>query len=413
MVPAFAVTNPVVGELPVLAAEASSHRQYAQLTDYGVQWVENDFFLTSRKDFAAWAGSQKSFLMESFYRAQRQRLGILVEQGKPVGGQWNFDHDNRLPPPKGYSWPKNLRHERDELDLEVASELGHTPTDSWATTRAGALAQLEHFVTHHLAGFGPYEDAVTSDNWALHHSLLSPYLNVGLLHPSEVVASVVRAYEQGAAPINSVEAMVRQVIGWREYINGMYWFFGPDYVNNNFLGASRELPPLFRDSSKTQMACVGSTVADIETRAWTHHIPRLMILSNLALISGTNPQQFLNWMREQFVDASDWVMVPNVIGMSTFADGGKFTTKPYASGGAYLNRMTNHCKGCRFNPKLRTGEDAFELILAGADAVSVGTAIFNDPSAPIRIQNELAAIVADRGFERVRDAVSHAHRAGS
>ena len=166
-----------------------------------------------------------------------------------------------------------------------------------------------------MAGFGPYEDAVSKDDWSLHHSLLSPYLNNGLLHASEVVAAVIDRYEQGLAPIGSVEAFVRQVIGWREYINGMYWFLGEDYRELNGLQATRKLLPLFTDSAKTQMACVKSAVQDVEKRAWTHHIPRLMILSNLALVTGTNPQQFLEWMRTQFIDATEWVMVPNIIGM--------------------------------------------------------------------------------------------------
>jgi deoxyribodipyrimidine photolyase-related protein len=208
-----------------------------------------------------------------------------------------------------------------------------------------------------MAGFGPYEDAITKDNWALHHSLLSPYLNNGLLHAREVVDAALKAFENGA-PIESVEAFVRQIIGWREYINGMYWFLGEDYRNKNELKATRKLLPLYTDSSKTKMKCVGSVVADVEARSWTHHIPRLMVLSNLALTTGVNPQEFLDWMREQFIDATDWVMVPNIIGMATHADGGMLMTKPYASGGAYLNKMTDHCKGCFYDPKKRTGEDA-------------------------------------------------------
>lgn len=346
------------GKLEISCAEPSSHVQQKQLAEFGVQFVENDFFLTSRSLFNLWAEKQKTYVMENFYRAQRNRLGILVADGKPEGGQWNYDADNRLPPPKNYDWPAYLEHERDGIDLEVAKQFDHTPTNTWATTRSGALAQLKYFVDNHLSGFGPYEDAITKDNWALHHSLLSPYLNNGLLHASEVVAAAVTAYERGDAPIGSVEAFVRQIIGWREYINGMYWFLGEDYKQLNGLGATRKLLPLFTDSTKTQMACVKSVVADVETRAWTHHIPRLMVLSNLALTTGVNPQEFLDWMREQFIDASDWVMVPNVIGMAVHADGGKLMTKPYASGGAYLNRMTQHCKGCAYDPKKRVGEDA-------------------------------------------------------
>jgi deoxyribodipyrimidine photolyase-related protein len=346
------------GDLPILCAEPSSFRQYAQLAEFGVEFVANDLFLTSREVFSSWAAKQKTFVLENFYRAQRIRLNILVENGKPEGGQFNFDADNRLPPPKNYVWPPYLEHARDELDFAVAAELDHTASPTWATTRAGALAQLEYFIEHHLAGFGPYEDAVMKDNWALHHSLLSPYLNNGLLHAQEVVAAVLAAYRAGHAPIQSVEAIVRQIIGWREYINGMYWFLGEDYRGLNGLQASKRLLPVFEDSSKTQMNCVKSVVADVEKRAWVHHIPRLMVLSNLALITGTNPQAFLDWMREQFIDAAEWVMVPNIIGMGVHADGGRLMTKPYAAGGAYISRMTQFCKGCVYDPKLRSGENA-------------------------------------------------------
>jgi deoxyribodipyrimidine photolyase-related protein len=346
-----------VGELPIHSAEPSSFKQLELLRELGVHFVPNDFFLTSRPDFKLWADRQKSFVMENFYRAQRVRLGIMVENGEPDGGRWNFDADNRLPPPKNYTWPAYLEHERDQIDQQVVSELGMTPTNTWATTRTRARAQLRNFIENHLAGFGPYEDAIAGDNWALHHSLLSPYLNNGLLHASEVIEAVLVAYRAGA-PIGSVEAFVRQVIGWREYINGMYWFLGPEYREKNELGATRKLLPLFTDSSKTQMACVKQVVADVETRAWAHHIPRLMVLSNLALVTGVNPQEFLDWMREQFIDAAEWVMVPNIIGMATHADGGQLMTKPYAAGGAYLNKMTQSCKGCKYDPKKRVGEDA-------------------------------------------------------
>ncbi len=346
------------GGLPIVCAEPSSFRQFAQLQEFGVQFVENDLFLTSRSDFALWPGKQKRFVMENFYRAQRVRLGILVVSGEPVGGRWNYDAENRLPPPKNYIWPPHLEHERDAIDKQVETELGHTATKTWSTTRAGARKQLAYFIEHHLAEFGPYEDAIAADEWALHHSLLSPYLNIGLLHASEVVEAALAAFASGGYPIESVEAFVRQIIGWREYINGMYWFLGEEYRELNGLEANRELLPLFNDSSKTKMECVRSVVADVEKRAWVHHIPRLMVLSNLALITGTNPQQFLDWMREQFIDASEWVMVPNVIGMAVHADGGKLMTKPYAAGGAYLNRMTESCKGCIYDPKKRVGDDA-------------------------------------------------------
>ena len=199
---------------------------------------------------------------------------------------------------------------------------------------------------------------MTTENWALHHSLLSPYINNGLLHPSEVIDAAIKKFETGDIPIACMEGFIRQVIGWREYVNGMYWFLGPEYKENNQLGSTRKLLPLFDDASKTEMNCLKVTVEDIHTRAWVHHIPRLMVLSNLALLTGVNPQDFLDWMRREFIDSSDWVMVPNVIGMGVHADGGLMMTKPYVSGGSYISRMSNYCKSCKYDPKLRVGETA-------------------------------------------------------
>ena len=345
-------------DLPVISAEPSSFRQFAALKEFGVEFVPNDFFLTPRPLFAQWADGQKTYLMENFYRQQRTRLNVLMEKGKPIGGAWNFDKENRLPPPKNYTWPAYLQHTRDQIDKEVAAEIGYTPDTTWATTRKGALAQLKNFIDNHFAQFGPYEDAMALDNWALHHSLLSPYLNNGLLHAQEVIDAAEAAFKTGDIPIASAEGFVRQVIGWREYVNGMYWYLGPDYRENNQLGANRPLLPLFSDANKTQMNCVKTIVSDIENRAWVHHIPRLMVLSNLALITGTNPQEFLDWMREVFIDASEWVMVPNVIGMGLHADGGAMMSKPYAAGGAYISRMGSYCKSCVYDPKLRVGDTA-------------------------------------------------------
>jgi deoxyribodipyrimidine photolyase-related protein len=345
-------------KLPIISAHPSSHLQSKQLADFGVSFVENDFFLTPRNLFTSWADNQKSFLMESFYRAQRNRLGVLVENGKPVGGKWNFDKENRLPPPKNYKYPPYLKHKADEIDQQVADELGISPCDVWGTSRKAAKAQLKNFIDNHFANFGPYEDAMTNENWALHHSLLSPYLNNGLLHPGEVLTAALNAYKKGVVDIASAEGFIRQVIGWREYVNGMYWYLGADYKKSNHLDANRKLLPLFTDPNKTKMNCVKTTVSDIKERAWVHHIPRLMILSNLALITGTNPQQFLDWMRREFIDATDWVMVPNVIGMGVHADNGKMMSKPYAAGGAYISRMSTYCKGCVYNPKLRVGNNA-------------------------------------------------------
>ena len=354
-------------DVEIEVAEPSSHKQYADFKELGIIFIENDFFLTSRTLFAQWANSQKSLVMENFYRAQRVRLDILMEGKDPVGGKWNYDAENRLPPPKGaHSWPRYLEHDRDEIDRKVLQDIkarnlptfGDEPDATWATTRAGALKQLEHFLESAFAEFGAYEDAMPSESWAVNHSLLSPYLNIGLLHADEVIDAAMARFTKGGIPLASAEGFIRQIIGWREYINGLYWHFGDLYRAENALAANRPLLPLFEDSSKTKMNCVAMQVSDIEKRAWVHHIPRLMVLSNLALITGTSPQEFLDWMRRAFIDAADWVMVPNVIGMSLHADGGRLATKPYASGGSYISKMGNFCKGCAFDPKKRVGDDA-------------------------------------------------------
>jgi deoxyribodipyrimidine photolyase-related protein len=349
----------------VIAATPNSYRMSQELSDL-VEFVPNDHFLTSRDEFSEWAKSQKNLLMENFYRNQRKKFDLLMDGDKPTGGAWNYDKENRLPPPKNYKYPPYLKHEMDELDKEVLIELknsdlklwGELPGGTWGTTRAAALKQLDYFLNNHFAEFGPYEDAMTAENWSLHHSLLSPYLNIGLIHAHEVIAAVRKRYQKGDIPLASCEGFIRQVIGWREYINGVYWYFGQNYREENQLELNRPLLPLFSDPAKTKMACVSTQIKDIQARAWVHHIPRLMVLSNIALLAGIKPQEFLDWMREVFIDSADWVMVPNVIGMGMHSDGGQMMTKPYISGGAYISKMSNYCKGCSYDQKARTGENA-------------------------------------------------------
>jgi deoxyribodipyrimidine photolyase-related protein len=348
----------------VLAVQPSSHKLTEQLSGE-VQFIESDFFLTSRKQFSIWAESQKKLLMENFYRAQRSRLKVLIDdRGEPLGGSWNYDQENRQPLPKQYTFPVYIRHEYDELDIKVIAQIrgldtwGDEPDGTWATTRSGALAQLQNFVDNHLPMFGPYEDAMTSKNWAVHHSLLSPYLNNGLLHPAEVLNAALGAYERGGISLASIEGFVRQLIGWREYINGIYWLFEDEYRESNFWQGSRSIPTFFEDPSKTEMKCMQETMRDIEQRSWVHHIPRLMLISNFAQLAGISPQELLAWMRRVFIDAADWVMVPNVIGMSMNADGGLITSKPYIAGGSYISKMSDYCGSCRFNPKTRSDSDS-------------------------------------------------------
>ncbi len=351
----------------VVAGEPSSHGVMRAWDAAGVTLLPDERFLTPRPAFADWASGQSGLRMDAFYRWQRARLGILMDGTRPVGGRWSLDVDNRLPPPrKPHPWPEPLRFEPDAIDEAVWADIraralpvtGAAPDGTWATTRAGALRQLAHFTDNVLHEFGPYEDAMPADSWSVHHSLLSPYLNIGLLHPEEVVRAVLQRHARGDIPLASTEGFIRQVIGWREYVNGMYWHLPADYRDRNGLDALRPLPPAISEPGKTQMACVGGIVADVDARGWVHHIPRLMVLSNLALIAGVRPDELLDWMRRMFVDAADWVMVPNVIGMGVHADDGLMMTKPYAAGGAYLSRMGRSCSGCRYDPKKRVGDDA-------------------------------------------------------
>lgn len=354
----------------VVATEPNSHRSRVLLADLGIETVKSNQFLCHHDDFSGWVDARRSkgyktFKLEDFYRHQRTYLDVLMDADQPAGGRWNFDDENREPPPRdGHDrWPAPLADELDDIDRAVLDDIarlggsGASPVGWWATSRAGALRRLTHFIDNLLLMFGPHEDAMLTDNWHLAHSLLSPYLNNGLLMPNEVVRAAEQAYRDGRADIASVEGFIRQIIGWREYVWGLYWMWMPDYRDENALAADLDLPPVFL-TGETSMKCVGNVVDGINERAWAHHIQRLMILGNLALTSGINPRQFTDWMSRVFVDAAEWVMVPNVVGMALFADGGRMATKPYASGGAYIDKMSDYCKSCRYDRKKRTGDDA-------------------------------------------------------
>ena len=353
----------------VTAMEPASWDGMEMLRSEGVVLSRSEQFLTHPDEFASWAGDRRSLKMEDFYRWQRRRLNLLMDGDEPAGGRWNFDHDNREPPPKpGHQWPAPWATDADNIDRSVLAELrndpaltgrlwGGDPTGTWPTSREMALEQLAHVVEFVLPGFGPHEDAMLSSNWHLAHTLLSPALNLGMLHPLEVCTAVEKAYRSGHVPIASAEGVIRQIIGWREYVWGIYWLWMPAYRSENALGAHRPLPPVYR-GAPTQMRCMSHAVGDVAAYGWTHHIQRLMLLGNLALLSGVTPQDLVDWMWESFVDGAEWVMLPNVLGMALYADGGRMSTKPYAAGGAYVDRMSDYCKGCRYDRKKRTGDDA-------------------------------------------------------
>ena len=348
----------------VVATEPNSRAAVANLRQLGVEVRPTNQFLCHPAEFAAWAAGRRSFKMEDFYRWQRRRLGYLMDGDEPAGGRWNFDADNRLGPPRPGTtvWPDRPLVPLDELDREIIERIrpmtwGAEPDGTWATDRAGALAHLDHFMSDLLPHFGPFEDAMTTESWHLHHGMFAQYLNIGLLSPSEVCDRIEAEYRAGRVPIASAEGCVRQIIGWREYVWGVYWLWDTDYAHRNELGATRALPPVYT-GAPTSMHCVGHTVQTLHDHGWVHHIQRLMILGNLALIAGVEPQQLTDWMWAGFVDGAEWVMVPNVVGMALHADGGMMATKPYAAGGAYIDRMSDYCRDCRYDRKQRTGPDA-------------------------------------------------------
>ena len=347
----------------VVAMEPASFDGSALLGRLGVDVVRSDQFLCHYDEFGAWAATRRSVKMEDFYRWQRVRLGYLMDGDQPAGGRWNFDADNRERPPRdGRAWPEPLRTPLDDLDRSVLDDLpsscwGRDPDGTWATSRTEALRRLHHAVDVVLPVFGPHEDAMLSTSWHLAHTLLSPYLNLGLLLPGEVCNAAEAAYRRGDVPIASAEGFIRQVIGWREYVWGRYWQWMPDYRGANELGAHRPLPPLF-DGTPTGMRCVGQVVGDVADHGYTHHIQRLMVLGNLALLAGVDPRALTEWMWSGFVDGAEWVMLPNVVGMALHADGGRMATKPYAAGGAYIDKMSDYCGSCAYDRRKRTGPDA-------------------------------------------------------
>jgi deoxyribodipyrimidine photolyase-related protein len=350
-------------------------------------WHPSNAFLWSREDFAAWAHGRRQLRMELFYREGRRRFGVLMQgegpSATPLGGQWNFDHDNRRPPTKGLAGPAPLWFEPDAITREVIAKLrrldasrascglaplpGDLEPFGWAVSRHQALAVLEHFIATRLAGFGPYQDAMVSGQPTLWHSLLSPYINLGLLHPLEVIEHLEQAGRQpgdssaaasNAVPLASLEGVIRQVLGWREYTHGLYHWLGPTYPQLNHFQASRPLPAWLEQLGCSGMACMDTVLAELKATGYAHHIQRLMVLANYGLLAGLDPQALTTWFHRQFIDGHDWVMQTNVIGMGLFADGGRLASKPYAASGNYINRMSTYCKGCRYNVKQRSGTDA-------------------------------------------------------
>lgn len=351
----------------IFATEPSEYRvmQALKQSQLPLTITADNRFMCSHNQFADWAASRKQLRMEYFYRSMRLWNNILIDNNKPEGGKWNFDQANRQPPPKDTIIPEPFKVMPDQITTavmqmvttEFADHFGDIEPFWFAVTRKDAKKALAYFVDNNLANFGKYQDAMLTDEPWMHHSHISFYLNIGLLLPKECIEAAVTAYKQGLAPINSVEGFVRQILGWREYIRGIYWLKMPEYKQENFLNADKVLPDFYW-SGDTNMHCLAQSIAQTKKYAYAHHIQRLMVLGNFALIYGVNPSELNEWFWIVYADAFEWVELPNVSGMVLFADGGYLASKPYAAGGSYINKMSDYCKNCHYKVKLKTGPDA-------------------------------------------------------
>ncbi len=332
-----------------------------------VQVVDTEHFLTERDEVARLFEGKEQYLMERFYRIMRERTGLLMRSGRPEGGTWNLDKENRQRPKKGHVAPAPLLFDHDlrELDDMVRKHgvrtIGNVDAAhvEWPLDRAESLRLLDHFCTHLLPAFGAYQDALVPGQWALYHSRLSFSMNAKMISPMEVCEAAVAAWAADPERITlaQIEGFVRQIIGWREYMRGIYWARMPEYADLNFFGHDRPLPSWFWTGA-TRMACLREAITGSLENAYAHHIQRLMVTGNFALLAGVDPDEVDRWYLGIYSDAIHWVQLTNTRGMSQFADGGIVGTKPYVSSGAYLNRMGHHCEGCHYNVKERTGKDA-------------------------------------------------------
>lgn len=326
---------------------------------------DDDRFLATPAEFATWAEGRKQLRMEYFYRDMRRKYSVLMDQDGPIGGQWNYDAENRKPPATGLDVPDTFRAPIDAITQEVIALVGAHFADHFgdllpfhfAVTRDQAVQALDQFIGKRLSQFGDYQDAMIQGEPWMYHSHIGFYLNCGLLNPLECIERAEAAYHNGTAPLNAVEGFIRQILGWREYVRGIYWLKMPDYKLMNFLDAKRPLPEFYW-TADTQMNCMRQCIIETKQNAYAHHIQRLMVLGNFALIAGLNPDEVNEWYLLVYADAYEWVELPNVTGMILFADGGQMASKPYAASGSYINKMSNYCGSCKYKPAVKNGPAA-------------------------------------------------------
>jgi len=322
-------------------------------------------FLCSHDRFRRWASGKSQLRMEFFYREMRRETGILLDDGQPVGGKWNYDTENRRKLTRGLRPPSRLRIPPDGVAAEAIADVARLFPDhfgtldafGWATTAEQAETVLADFLSNILPGFGDWQDAMSEGQPWMWHSLISTSLNLGLLDPLDVCRRAEAEYRAARAPLNAVEGFIRQILGWREFVRGIYWLKVPEYRQRNFLDADRTLPGFYW-SGETDMACVADAVVSTRDHAYAHHIQRLMVTGNLAMLLGVHPDAVDDWYMTVYADAYEWVEMPNTRGMATFADGGIVGSKPYAASGAYIDRMSDYCGPCRYDVKARSGEAA-------------------------------------------------------
>ncbi|UTC24861.1 cryptochrome/photolyase family protein [Candidatus Comchoanobacter bicostacola] len=339
--------------------------QWERELNIPIEQVEDNRFLCTRASFAHWASNRKQLRMEYFYREMRKRYKILMDGDQPEGGKWNYDAENRKPPKDGLLVPKPYHGVVDVITNEVmrlvearfSDHFGDLLPFYFAVTRTQALSVLNKFIKERLSVFGDYQDAMIEGEPWMYHAHIGFYLNCGLLDPLECIKAAEKAYYSGNAPLNAVEGFIRQVLGWREYICGIYWLKMPEYKQLNYFKAKRSLPEFYW-TANTKMNCLKQCVTETKQHAYAHHIQRLMVLGNFALIAGINPDEVNEWYHIVYADAHEWVELPNVSGMVLFADGGYLASKPYAAGGSYINKMSNYCKGCTYSPTKKNGEGA-------------------------------------------------------
>lgn len=344
---------------------ASESQLWSTQLGVPVDIIEDDRFICSHSMFRRWADGRQSFRMEYFYREMRRYTGLLMADGAPVGGQWNFDADNRSACPVDLALPECPQFPPDDITQEVIQlvqqqfpdHMGRAGQFSFAVTGKDARTAFLHFVTHRLPLFGKYQDAMRQNEAFLFHSLASIYINCGLLDVRWACLQVEQAWKAGQVPLAAAEGFIRQLIGWREYVRGLYWLKMPHYRTLNFFAAQRPLPGWYW-TAKTRMNCLAQAIGHTIDHAYSHHIQRLMLTGNFALLAGLSVDEVTDWYLAVYADAYEWVELPNTLGMALFADGGLLASKPYVASGNYIAKMSNYCQHCQYNVKQSTGPDA-------------------------------------------------------